>query len=97
MDDRFAALRTATATALLRDAGATPSDLRAAVARGCAPPELKVLVEKIHRHAYTVTDRDIDDLRSRYSEDQLFEVIVAAAFGAADARLNAGLRALEEA
>ena len=97
MDDRFGALRTATATALLRGAGATSPELRAAVARGCAPPELTALVEKIHRHAYTVTDRDIDDLRSRYSDEQLFEIIVAASFGAAETRLNAGLRALDDA
>ena len=36
-------------------------------------------------------------LRGRYSEDQLFEVVVSAAFGAAEARLRAGLRALEDA
>ena len=33
----------------------------------------------------------------RYSEDQLFELVVAASFGAADARLCAALRALEDA
>jgi alkylhydroperoxidase family enzyme len=97
MEDRFAAFRTATATALLKTAGATSPSLREAVARGIAPPELAALVEKIRRHAYTVTDRDVDDLRAHYSEDQLFEIIVSAAFGAAETRLAAGLRALDQA
>ena len=97
MNDRFAPLRDATADALLRGPGATPSALREAVAHGTPPDELHVLVEKIRRHAYRVTDADIDGLRSRYSEDQLFEIIVSTAFGAAEARLRAGLRALENA
>ena len=41
--------------------------------------------------------RDIDVLRGQYSDDQLFELIVAATFGAASERLAAALRALEEA
>lgn len=55
------------------------------------------LVEKIRSRAYTVTDHDLDALRSRYTEEQLFEIIVAAAFGAARERLTAARRALEEA
>jgi alkylhydroperoxidase family enzyme len=55
------------------------------------------VVEKIRSHAHTVTDQDLDALRSRYTEDQLFEIIVAAAFGAAQERLVVALRALEEA
>lgn len=97
MEDRFASLRNATASALLQGSGATPADLRQAIARGDAPPELITLVQKIRSHAYTVTDRDLDVLRSRYTEDQLFEIIVAAAFGAAHGQLAAARRALEEA
>jgi alkylhydroperoxidase family enzyme len=97
MSDRFAALRDATAEAVLRGPGTTPSALREAVARGEPPEELRALVEKIQRHAYKVTDEDLAALRGQYSEDQLFELVVAAAFGAAEERLRAGLRALEEA
>jgi len=71
--------------------------LRDAIARGNPPPDLKVLVEKIRAHAYTVTDQDLDSLRTRYSEDPLFEIIVAAAFGAASDRLAAAHQALEDA
>jgi alkylhydroperoxidase family enzyme len=97
VDDRFAQLRNATASALLEGPGATPAALREAIARGCAPEELATLVQKIRTRACTVTDRDVDSLRERYNEDQLFEVIVSAAFGAAHERLAAALRALEEA
>jgi hypothetical protein len=34
------------------------------------------LVHKIRSRAYTVTDQDLDALRSRYTEDQLFETDV---------------------
>jgi alkylhydroperoxidase family enzyme len=97
MDDRFRILKDATAAALLRGRATTPPELREAVANGQPPPELATLVQKIRTRAYTVTDQDIDALRSTYSEDQLFEIIVAAAFGAAQARLSSALRALEEA
>lgn len=97
MDDRYAALRNATAAALLKTHAATTPELRQAVAAGNPPPELMTLVEKIRYRAYTVTDQDLDALRSRYTEDELFEIIVAAAFGAASERLAAAHRALEEA
>ena len=55
------------------------------------------LVQKIRSRPYTVTDQDLEALRSRYTDDQLFEIIVSAAFGAATERLAAAHRALEEA
>lgn len=97
MHDRFAAFRHATAEALLNAPGATPPNLRQALAEGTAPPELRAIVQKIRTRAYTVTDQDVDALRSLYTEDQLFEIVVATAFGAARERLDAARRALEEA
>jgi len=97
MDDRFAALRDATASALLRGPGATSVELRQMIARGEPPPDLSSLVEQIRSHAYTVTNEDVDALRARYTEEQLFEIIVAAAFGAAQERLSAARRVLEGA
>jgi hypothetical protein len=97
MNDRFASFRNATTAALLQSSGSTPSGLRQAISSGNPPPELTTLVQKIRTRAYTVTDQDVDALRSRYSEDQLFEIIVSAAFGAASDRLAAAHRALEEA
>jgi hypothetical protein len=97
VEERFASFRNATASALVDGPGATPVELRKAVAEGTPPPELMTLVQKIRSRAYTVTDQDLDALRTRYTEDQLFEVIVAAAFGAAQDRLAAAHRALEDA
>jgi hypothetical protein len=97
MASRFDELKQATEKALLNGPGATPPELRQAVARGEPPEDLRLLVEKIRKHAYKVTDEDVAELKGRYTEDQLFEIIVAAAFGAADERLRAGLKALDDA
>ena len=97
MDDRFALFRNATAAALLKSPATTPTELRQAVASGSPPSDLKSLVQKIRERAYTVTDGDLDTLRNSYTEDQLFEIMVSAAFGAANERLAVAHRALEEA
>ena len=97
MDDRYQAFRDKTAAALLDGAASTAPVLRQAIAAGTPPDELRTLVGKIRTRAYTVTDQDVDALRGRYSEDQLFEIVVSAAFGAARERLAAARRALEDA
>jgi alkylhydroperoxidase family enzyme len=97
MHDRFKPARDATAASVLTSPATTSPELRQAVAGADPPAELKTLVEKIRTRAYTVTTQDVDALRSRYTEDQLFEIIIAAAFGAARERLAAAHRALEQA
>ena len=97
MTDKFGVFRNATARAVLETPATTPTELRQAVAAGTGPEELVALVKKIHSGAYAITDRDLDVLRSSYSEDQLFEIIVAAAFGAAAERLAVARQALEQA
>ena len=97
MSDKFAEFRSATARAVFETPGKTSREVRQAVASGNAPADLAALIEKIHSRAYTVTDGDLDVLRASYTEDQLFEIIVAAAFGAAEQRLAAARRALEMA
>ena len=97
MEDRFASLRQATASAVFDGDGETSSQLRRAVAAGEAPLNLAQLLQKIRSRAYTVNDADIDALRGQYSDDQLFELIVSATVGAASERLAAALRALEDA
>src|SRR4051812_46285644 len=54
-------------------------------------PELERYVDTVRRHAYRVTDADVDELRGRFSEDELFEQTVSAAVAAGLARL-AGAR-----
>jgi alkylhydroperoxidase family enzyme len=88
--------------------GATASELRRAIeayaarlggrrtdAAAPAPPIVAAFVEKVARHAYNVTDDDVDALkRAGYSDDAIFEIIVSAAVGAGRARLERGLAAL---
>jgi alkylhydroperoxidase family enzyme len=96
-----------TVDALLGPSGKSDSALRVAVfestrkSAGEIPTvpyahDLCALVEKIAEHPWTVSDEDFSKLRQAgYSEDQIFELTVAAAAGAGVRRLEAGLRALE--
>ena len=93
----FSHLQAATRAAAIDGHGSTDGAVRRQIASGQPPTELAVLVRKIRDHAYRVTDADVDALRARYTEDQLFEVIVAAALGAAEDRLKAALAAVEAA
>lgn len=60
------------------------------------PEELRHYVAKVHDHAYRIVDDDLAALRAAgYSEDQVFELTVAAAVGAGLDRLERARRALE--
>jgi alkylhydroperoxidase family enzyme len=96
MAHELAALQRATHHTVLDGPGEADLSIRRQVALGQAPPELAALVQKIRDHAYRVTDADVEALRARYSEDQLFELIVAAALGAAEHRLQRALAVLED-
>lgn len=59
------------------------------------PPPLRSYVEKVARHAYKVTDEELQSLlQAGYSEDAIFEITVSAALGAGMSRLERGLAAL---
>jgi alkylhydroperoxidase family enzyme len=96
--DPHAALRDRVLQLVLDGRGETDPTLRRAAAEGHGvPAELEPLVQKIHAHAYKVTDEDIARLQTTYSEDQLFEIVVSAALGASRQRLDVGLQALRDA
>jgi alkylhydroperoxidase family enzyme len=98
--DSLAAARNELIEQVLRGPGEATQEMRAGAASATGaglPAELASLVEKIHRHAYRVTDEELASLRARYSEDVLFEITVAASISAAEQRFLAGLRAVEEA
>jgi alkylhydroperoxidase family enzyme len=49
----------------------------------------------VAKHAYKVTDADVEALRhAGYSEDAIFEITLSAALGAGLARLERGIEAL---
>ena len=96
--DSHGPLRDKVFRAVLDGPGETDPAVRHAAAEGVGmADDLRVLVEKIHRHAYQVTDEEIAALQAKYGDDRLFEIIVSASVGASRQRLMAGLRALEEA
>lgn len=100
-------------TALLEKTGHTSIELRSSVEAAAAamsgrsndagsaddaPEKLAPYIEKIARLSYKITDEDVEDLlRAGYTEDEVFEVTLSAAFGASVARMECGLRALAEA
>lgn len=84
---------------ILEGAGkASPSERRAAFNNcGLAGPP-GALVDKVARHAYRVTNEDINAATMLgLSEDQVFEIVVCAAIGQATRQYDAALAALEAA
>lgn len=66
-----------------------------AAGMGEIPADLREYVDTVARHAYRITDEDLQALRrAGYSEDAIFEISVAAAVGAGLARLERGLGVL---
>ena len=76
----------------------TPAQRRAAIEGGSIEPLLDEYLQRVRECAVNVTNEGIARLRGAgYSEDELFELTIAAALGAASERLGAGLRALKAA
>lgn len=69
---------------------------RAAFEGDAVPDELTGYVETVRRHAYKLTDGDVDAVLARgWSEDQVFELTVATAVGIGLAQLEAVRRAMD--
>ena len=97
-NDPHAELRDRVLQNVLGGAGESDPAIRRAASEGTGvPPELQPLIDKIHNHAYQVTDDDIARVQAKYGDDRMFEIIVSAAVGASTKRLLAGLQALDEA
>ena len=77
----------------------TPEARAAAIDVGLLPdPLAQRYVETLRQHAYTLTDPRLEELaQAGWTDGQVFELTVAAAFGAAKRRLDAGFAALGEA
>jgi hypothetical protein len=84
--------------AVVEGPGELPAEARAALVGGePAPPPFEAYVEKVRRHAYKVTEAEVEALVAATSEDAVFEATVATALGAGLARLETGLAAIEAA
>ena len=94
--DRLAELVAALRRGVLDSEAATDRTTRAEAASGSATdPRLADYVRKVHEASYKLTDADIAALREQgFDEEEIFEVTIAAAVGAATRRLDAGLRAV---
>ena len=77
----------------------TPAVRTAAIDADPLPdPLAQRYVQTLRKHAYKLTDRNLEELaRAGWTDGQVFELTVTAAFGAAKRRLDAGLAALSEA
>jgi len=59
------------------------------------PDALRPYVLKVCRHAYKITDYDINGLKEQgYAEDAIFEITVSTAVGAGLGRLQRGMAAM---
>lgn len=81
---------------VLKAQGATRPDVRDAAFTGRSDePALARYVDAVRRRAYRITDEDVQRLRDDgLDDDAIFELTLAAALGAGDERLQAGLSLL---
>ncbi len=82
--------------AVLEGEGATSVQARHAAFAGRAEdPAVALHVDVVRRHAYRITDEDVERLRDAgLDDDAIFELTVAAALGAGAERLRVGLSLL---
>jgi alkylhydroperoxidase family enzyme len=100
MDGKYAEQVQEMERRILSAPGALDPQVRDAAMRGTPleDPLAEAYVEKVRLHAYKITDQEMDDLRAAgWSEEQIFELTVSAAYGAGKRRLDAGLRGLATA
>jgi hypothetical protein len=96
--DPHATLRDRVLLRVLQGPGESdPAVRQAAADRAGLPDELQSLIDRIHDHAYRVTDEDVARVQAVYGDDRTFEIVVSAALGASRRRLLAGLKALDDA
>jgi hypothetical protein len=97
-DKKHTAHRAVVIRVLGGDGRASSAERHSAFENAGLGEPLRTLIDKVARQPTRVTDEDIAAvLTSGESEDQLFELVVCAAIGAATRQYEAALHALEEA
>lgn len=99
MSDATDRVREAAIERALRGPGvASVEARRAAFENQKVDPRARALIDKVARHAWTVTDADVAEaLAAGLSEDEIFELTVCAAYGQASRQLRAALDAVDAA
>lgn len=92
-------LRKAAVERVLRGPGETPAAQRqAAFANEGVPEAARALVDKVANNAWKVTDEDVAAAKAAgLSDDEVFELVIAAAMGQATRQLDSALAALDAA
>ncbi|HUA41253.1 MAG TPA: hypothetical protein VMA32_06800 [Streptosporangiaceae bacterium] len=76
----------------------SPEQRASAFSNADVPPPLHPLIDKVATRPAQVTDADFAAAKaSGFSEDQIFELVIAAAVGQSARLYDAGLAALDEA
>jgi hypothetical protein len=75
--------KAAVARVLEGDGRASLADRSAAFA-GDGPESIRALIEKVAQYAYKVTADDIAAAKQHFSEDEIYELVVCAAYGRAE-------------
>ena len=76
---------------------ASPEQRRAAFDNSGVAEPARALIDKVANQAWKITDEDVDAVKAKLPEDEIFELVVCAAMGQATRQLDAALRALDEA
>ncbi|WP_167484996.1 hypothetical protein [Nocardia terpenica] len=97
-DDKQAAHRALVDRVLGGEGRAAPDQRARAFRNADVPVPLDVLIDKVSTRPTQVTDADFAAARAAgFSEDQIFELVIAAAVGRSARLYDAGLAALAEA
>ena len=99
LNEGAGALLPALRSAVLDGPGVLSAETRrAAAAAALTTPVLADYVDRVRHRAHRTTDANIDELRSAgLGDDEIFELTIATALGAALHRLERGLAAIDSA
>ena len=80
----------------LEGEGKSSLEARRAAFAGTGPASIHALIEKVAQHAYKVTDEDLVAAKQHFSEDEIYELVVCAAYGRAERIQTAAVAAITE-
>ena len=98
MNEVASRLRKAVVERVLHGDGTTTGDDRRAAFENRDVPAASALIDKVTKNAWKVTDEDVAAAKAAgLSDDQVFELVVAAALGQSTRQLEVALAAVDAA